>query len=221
MDVPVIAASAALSWALWLALGTINGRTRSLQLTIQAAVLMALASLVVLLITVGNSVDYWQQVLEAVYADLAEQGVMVEADVSLQAAMMNGLIIAGSFFGSVLSLLLGASWASAVSKGDFARQFRELRLGYVIGGLAAAAGMASLAGVINSGAVLIFGAAFMFQGMSVVAWWSAKMTWPKGWWIGLCILPILIPNLLVVGLILFATVGFVDNWYSLRRQLAE
>jgi hypothetical protein len=34
----------------------------------------------------------------------------------------------------------------------------------------------------------------------------------------LCILPVLIPNLLIAGLLLFATLGFVDNWYSLRRS---
>ena len=220
MHVPVVAGSAALSWSVWLLLGAINGRSGSLQLAIQAAVLLALAGLVILLVTVGDGVVYWQQVLDAVYQDLAEQGVKVEANVAQQAGLMNGLIVAGSFLGSILALLLGSFWASKITNGDFSRQFRELRLGYVIGGLAALAGIAALAGLANGGAVLIFGAAFMFQGIGVVAWWSGSMGWPRGWWIGLCILPILIPNLLILGLMLFATIGFIDNWYSLRRKLA-
>jgi UDP-N-acetylmuramyl pentapeptide phosphotransferase/UDP-N-acetylglucosamine-1-phosphate transferase len=36
----------------------------------------------------------------------------------------------------------------------------------------------------------------------------------------LCILLLLIPNLLIVGLLVFATIGFIDNWYSLRRKPA-
>ena len=68
-----------------------------------------------------------------------------------------------------------------------------------------------------SGALLIFGAAFMFQGMAVVAWWAHGLGWPKGWWIGLCIPPILLPDFLIIEAALLSALGFVDNWYDLRR----
>jgi len=218
MEVSLLAASAAVSWLVWITLGSL-GRG-SLTLAMQAAVMMALLGLVVLLVVVDDPVAYWSAVLDAVYQDLETQGILVEADPLAQAKLMSGLVLAGSLIGSMLALFLGSAWASAVRNGAYATQFRELRLGYVIGGLAAAAGLAELGGLETSGALMIFGAGFMFQGMSVVAWWVNGLGWPRGWWIGLCILPILLPALLMTVLLLFAAIGFIDNWYSLRRKPA-
>jgi hypothetical protein len=223
MNVPLLAVSAAISWLVWVALGAL-GRG-SLALAIQAGVLLALAGLVALLLFVDDPVAYWLTTLESVYQDLVQQGMIAEADIDTadlqaQAEIMSGLVLAGTMMGTILALLLGSSWASAVSNGNYAAQFRELRLGYAIGGLAAVMGLAELFGLGTSGALMIFGAAFMFQGMAVVAWWANQLGWPKGWWIGLCILPLLIIQLLITGLMLFATIGFIDNWYGLRRKQA-
>lgn len=220
MDTQVLAASAAGSWAVLGALGALAGRFGSLQLAVQAGLLLALVALVILLLAGDDVTAYWTEVLESVYGDLAEQGVSIDVDIAAQAALMSGLVIAGSFAGTVVALLLGSSWASALTGGNHAEQFRQLRLGYVVGGLAAIVGLAELLGVETGGALLIFGAAFMFHGMGVVAWWAGVLAWPRGWWIGLCILPLLIPDLLIVGLVVFASIGFIDNWYSLRRKPA-
>ena len=74
--------------------------------------------------------------LRSLYKDLAEQGVKIETDVRAQAALMSGVVVAGSLTGSLLALCLGSSWASALVGGDFPAQFRRLRLGLVIGVLA-------------------------------------------------------------------------------------
>ena len=223
MDVPLVAASAAISWLVWLGLGSL-GRW-SLTLAMQGAVLLALLGLVLLLVVVDDPVTYWATMLETVYQDLTKQGMLaeadlVEADILAQATLMSGLVLTGSLIASTLALLLGSAWASAVRDGNYAQQFRELQLGYVIGGLAAVIGVAELFGLATSGALLIFGAGFMFQGISVVAWWAKNLGWPRGWWIGLCILPVLLPALLIMVLLLFAAIGFIDNWYSLRRKPA-
>jgi hypothetical protein len=221
MDIPSLLASAAMSWLLWLVLGTVVARTGSLALAVQAAVMIALAGLVVLTLAIDDPAAYWTKVLEVLYADLAEQGLKVSANIEQQAQLMSGLIIAGSLMYGLMALLLGSAWASRLSAGNYAQQFAELRLGYVIGGLAALAGVAGLFGFGFDGALLIFGAAFMFHGIAVVAWWSRRRSWPRGWWIGLCILPILLPDLLVVTLALLSALGFVDNWYGLRRAFAS
>jgi len=223
MDVPLLAVSAAISWLVWVVLG---GLARgSLALAMQAALLLALLGLALLLVMVDDPVSYWVRMLESVYQDLVQQGILAEADIvaadlQAQATLMSGLVLAGTMIGSMIALLLGSAWASAVSDGNYAVQFRNLRLGYVIGGLAAAAGLAEIFGIGTSGALLIFGAGFMFQGIAVVAWWAKQLGWPKGWWIGLCILPVLLIELLITGLLLFAAIGFIDNWYSLRRKPA-
>lgn len=220
MNVPLLLSSAAISWLLWLALGTIVARTGSLALAAQVAVLVALAGLVVFNLATNDPVAYWAEVLELLYADLATQGIVVTADIEQQARLMSGAIIAGSLTGGMIVLLLGSAWASRVLDGNFGQQFTELRLGYVIGGLAALAGVAGLFGLGLDGALLIFGVAFMFHGIAVVAWWSRRRGWPGGWWIGLCILPILLPELLLIEVALLAMLGFVDNWYGLRSTQA-
>ncbi len=220
MDTVVLAASAGATWLIVGVLGLVAGRFGSLQLAMQAGILLALVALVILWFAGDQVTAYWTEVLETVYGDLAEQGVAIEVDIAAQAALMSGLVIAGSFTGTVLALLLGNSWTSGLRGGNHSGQFRQLRLGYVIGGLAAVAGLAEVLGVETGGVLLIFGAAFMFHGMAVAAWWAGVLAWPRGWWIGLCILPLLIPDLLIVGLVVFASIGFIDNWYSLRRKSA-
>lgn len=220
MNVPLLLSSAAISWLLWLVLGTIVARTGSLALATQVAVLVALAGLVVFNLATNDPVAYWTEVLELLYADLATQGIVVTADIEQQARLMSGAIIAGSLTGGMIVLLLGSAWASRVLGGNFGQQFTQLRLGYVIGGLAALAGVAGLLGMGLDGALLIFGVAFMFHGIAVVAWWSRRRGWPRGWWIGLCILPILLPDLLLIEVALLAMLGFVDNWYGLRSTQA-
>ncbi|MCP4001318.1 MAG: hypothetical protein GY727_10455 [Gammaproteobacteria bacterium] len=220
MEAPVLLGSAAISWLLWVVLGTIVVRTGSLALAVQSAVIIALAGLVVFNLVIGDPVAYWGQVLEVLYADLAQQGFEITADIEQQAQLMSGIVIAGSLTGGMIALLLGSAWASHLSNGNYAQQFVELRLGYVIGGLAALAGIAGLFGFGLDGTLLIFGAAFVFHGIAVVAWWSRYRNWPGGWWIGLCILPILLPDFSIFILALLSMLGFVDNWYGLRRAPA-
>jgi low affinity Fe/Cu permease len=220
MDLPVMAVTAGLSWLVWVGLGALQGWSGSLRLTVQVAVVIALAVLVAMLLMLDDATGYWMSVLETLYKDLGEQGVKIETDIRAQAGLMSGVVVAGSLTGSLLALCLGSSWASTVAGGDFGAQFRQLRLGLVIGVLAVLAGLAEWLGLSTSGALLVFGAAFTFQGVAVLAWWADALAWPRSWWIGLCILLILVPNLLIIGLALLSAIGFIDNWYNLRRKTA-
>jgi hypothetical protein len=220
LEVPLLVASAAVSWAIWVGLGTLLARTGSLALAAQVLVLAAIAGLVAFNLMIEDPIVYWSQLLEAFYTDLAGQGLEVTVDIEQQAGLMSGVLLAGSLTGAMLVLLLGSSWASRVLGGNFGQQFRELRLGYVIGGVAALTGIAGLFGLDFNGALLVFGVAFMFHGIAVVAWWAVSRGWPRGWWIGLLILPVLLPELLVIGATLLSAIGFVDKWYGLRRANA-
>jgi len=220
MDLPVLVITAALSWLVWLSLGALQGWSGSLQLTAQVAVVLALAALVLMLLLLDDATAYWMSVLEALYKDFAEQGIKIETDVRAQAGLMSGVVVAGSLTGSLLALCIGNSWASALVGGNFAVQFRQFRLGLVIGMLAVLTGLAEWLGLSTSGALLVFGAAFTFQGAAVLGWWADTLAWPRSWWIGLCILLILVPNFLIIGLALLSAIGFVDNWYNLRRKTA-
>jgi hypothetical protein len=217
-DALVLMMSAGVSWLLWMCLGGVVRTTGSLTLAVQAAVVMTLVGLGLMLTMLDDPVAYWSEFLQTLYA---EYGIDVPAEIDEQAALMSGVVAAGSMTGALISLLLGSSWASAMGSGSYREQFRSLRLGYVLGGLAALTGVAELLGVQLAGLLLVFGAAFMFQGIAVVAWWSNRLRWPRGWWIGLCVLPILSPVFYIVVAMVYATIGFVDNWYGLRIARAD
>ena len=131
---------------------------------------------------------------------------------------MSGALLAFMLNGTLLSLLLGLALASSLGDARLGDSFRALRLGYVIGGLAALTGLLELAGIGLHGALLVFGLAFCWQGVAVVAGWAHRWGWPRSWWVALAIAPLLFLGLLVVELTLLAAIGFVDNWFGLRRQ---
>ena len=221
MEPATLAGSAVLSWAIWIVLGIVAGRSGSLTLTVQATVLLALAGMGLFLLSVGDALAFWLPVLEAWYADLGQQGLVVPVDMEQQAGLMTGALFAFALSGGMLSLLLGLALAGIVTGGPtLAERFRALRLGYVIGGLAAVAGIASLIGLQLNGVLLVFGAAFVYQGAAVLAWWARRLNWPRNWWLAAVIVPLLLVQILVIELALLAALGFVDNWFSLRRQTA-
>lgn len=221
MDTKTLAVTAAVSWAVWAALGCIAGRSGSLTLTAQVAVLLALIGLAAFVLVTGDPLTYWLPVIEAWYAELGSQGLTISADLEAQAQIMSGGLFAFLLTGSLLSVLLGLSWSFGLAGRRISDSFRELRLGYVIGGLAAVVGLLGLTGLQLHGALLVFGAAFAYQGAAVVMWWARERNWPHSWWLALVIPPLLFFGLLIVELALLAAIGFVDNWFSLRRGVAR
>lgn len=218
LDAVVLVGSAALSCLIWVTLGSLAGWSGSITLAAQAAVMLTLVALVLLLAATGDQVVLWSGLLETVYADLQQQGLELTVDIGRQAVLMSSVIAAALLAGSLLSLLIGVVWARGDRTDRPGWQFSELRMGYVIGGLAALAGVAALFGLPLYGVLLVFGVAFVFHGVSVLVWWSRRLSWPRAWWLVLCVLPLLLPNLLVLELALLAALGFVDNWYGLRRS---
>jgi len=217
LDFGLVMGAAALSWLIMAGLGNIVAATRSMTLAIQASVVLALLALLGLELIIGDPVRFWSPILEQAYADLAAQGVDIQVDIASQAKITGAALVAGTLIGTLLSLLLGSAWARAVKPDLAVQPFAELRLGYVIGGLAALSGLGVMFDWSSAGALLVFGTAFMFQGIAVLAWWAGRFNWPAGWWLGLLAVAVLLPQMFVLLIMVLATVGFVDNWYGLRR----
>jgi hypothetical protein len=209
---------AALSWVAIAALGSIVRVTRSLTLAIQVAVMAALLLLVGMEVVWGDSAAFWMPVLEGFYADLAQQGVDVQVDIAAQAEITSAALIAGSLIAALFSLLIGMAWAGEVDGKLNGQSFTDLRLGNAISVLAALVGLMLFIDWPTAGAMLILGTAFMFQGVAVLIWWSRRLGWPGGWGLGLMVVMFLVPQLFLLVTMLLATVGFIDNWYGLRRS---
>lgn len=216
-DPAVLALSAVSTWLVWVGLGSLAGQSGSLALAVQFAVVLVIAAMLGFVLISADPAAFWVSVLEQVYADLERQGFAITADIGEQAQLMTGVVFAAVFGGLVIPLLFGMAWGCKVQGHDFGAQLRALRLGYVIGGLAAIAGLLAVFNLQTYGILLVFGAAFALQGIAVLAWWAGRLKWPRLWWLGLCLIAV-VPTALVLELTLLAAVGFVDNWYGLRRQ---
>ncbi|MDG1462431.1 MAG: hypothetical protein P8R04_02585, partial [Gammaproteobacteria bacterium] len=228
--------SALVSWSIAAVLGGVNYRYRSFTLVVQLAVLLVLAGMLIFMAVVGDTAAFWQQVINKMIDDLpadlmvqltAEflaQGIDVEQVVLLVSQVMTPIVAAALLSSSLIAVLIGSVWASAVRSESFAESYRSLKLGYVIGGFAALLGIASLFGfAAASGMLMVVSMAFLLQGIAVLSCWAEYKHWPGAWWaaviLPLMFMPIMPVPAAVMGFAL-AALGFIDNWYTLRPKTA-
>jgi hypothetical protein len=220
-----LTASAASTWFVALGLGGLTGTYGSLTLPLQAIIVLAVAGLLVFVLTVADTTAFWTDFLNDLTQQMVNFGVeFTEPDALFSLApIMSGMAAASAIASSIAALLLGSWWASGAGSASFREMFLQLRLGYVIGGLAALAGVATLFsfGPLAANLLLILSVGFVFQGLAVVHWQVARRGWP---WTVLLVayLPFAMgAQLAVSALFVLAAVGFVDNWYGLRRTTAD
>ena len=215
---------ASLAWLVGLVLGAIR-RPGSLNLPVQVAVLMGFAGVIVFHGIADDAQAYWAGVLRELTERATAAGMELGPTELLlgAAAWMTGVVAASAVASSVAALLLGSWWASRLGVGEVAGDFRSLRMGRVIGGLALLSVIAWLAGLrgLADDLWFVFGAGFALQGLAVVHWHAARRRWPR-WWSFALYLPMLgLPALAAAELLVLAIVGVVDNAYSLRRATAD
>jgi hypothetical protein len=221
---PVVA-SGVLTWSVAMFVGALTGLYGSLTLTLQALIVVGLLGLAVFVIAVTDPVDFWERVLTDLTGQMTQLGVQFsEPEALLELApMMSGLFAASMVSSSILALLIGAWWAGGAGGPSFREMFVRIRLGYILGAVALLAGIAALLlpGDLAGNALLVLGIGFVFQGLAVVHWLVAVRGLP---WMFL--IPVYLPffmgaTIMVTALFLLATVGFVDNWYGLRKAGAD
>jgi len=219
------AASGVTTWIAAIFVGALTGAYGSLTLTLQALLVLGLLGLAAFMLVTGDPVAFWEPVLTDLTSQMGELGVQFsEPDALLQLApMMSGLLAASIVTSSTLALFMGAWWAAGSGGPPFRAMFVSIRLGYILGGVALLAGIAApfLPGGLAGNMLLVLGVGFVFQGLAVVHWLVGARGLP---W--MLLIPVYLPffmgaSIAVMALFLLATVGFVDNWYGLRRAGAN
>ncbi|RMF96694.1 MAG: hypothetical protein D6727_07440 [Gammaproteobacteria bacterium] len=218
---PVLAGGAALSWGLALVLGATAARYRTLTLPLQLLVLLGTAAVLLAPLLLGDVVAFWAPRLEALARALGEAGIEVgePAAFRLLAPLMTGLVAASAVLSSSIALLLGAWFAARTMGQAFAPWFLQLRMGAVLGILAAAAGIAAglELGWLADALVLVLGTGFALQGLAVLHWQVSVRGWP-GPLLVLVYLPLLLgPVAMALAWMAYAAIGFIDNAFGLRR----
>lgn len=220
----MFALSAGTVWPVAIGMGSLTGQFGTLTLPLQALLVIAAALVVIFSVTVGDTTAYWASALQMMSAEFEAAGIeLASPDVlAIWAPLMTGLVAALAVISVMLALVLGSWWAAAAGGPGLGPMFRKLRLGNIVGGAAAVAGLASIAGAgqLANDLLLVLATGFVLQGLAVVHWYAKARQWPWPFLliVYLPMLPVLAgPGIATTMWFAVAAIGFVDNWFPLRR----
>ncbi len=204
-------------------LAAILVRTRSLTLTLQLSVILAIVAITGIFLVAGNPVDYWLEYLQQVIDELRRSNQFALAELverqKENAGQMTMVAVFANWLVHSASLVLAYKlYRTLPETGQPYGRFRDLNLGKV---LALVAAVASLLGMLTDWfwfehvAFLSFGA-FWLQGFAIVHWLYGNQMIPR---IGLVLaytmlLSVILTLVTVIGLAVF---GYLDAWFRLRR----
>jgi hypothetical protein len=221
-----MAFAALMSWMPAFVLAALLGNWRSLTLTLQVSVIVALAGLLGFYAVLGDPAVFWSSWLADEAATLfREMGLHEQAAalVENQAAIaqqMTVLFVFTIWSLYVFGLLLGyALYQASVDKKSVFGRFCDLNFGRVLALIMAVASIAAvLSGAVwlRNFAFLVF-VVFWIQGLAIVHWLHAEKRFPA---ILLVVVYALIPLLSALPVLSFAVVGYTDAWFGYRTRSA-
>jgi hypothetical protein len=207
-------------------LGVLLKRTGSLNLCFQVAVLGAAAGLVVVHRVLPDPAAVWIEPLRNVVDSMAAAGLKLEggdAMIDLWARTMWGALAALTLALVLGSLLLGCWWQSLLaSPGQFGTEYRQLRLGRVLGLCITVLFVAAFfveSALLASLAWIAF-AALSFQGLAAAHSSKARGQINRGWLAAIYVL-LIVPLSMSVTVVALALWGFADNWRRPRAASAH
>ena len=222
--IPAVGFALALWLPIWI-LAIFLRQSRSLDLTIQLAVLFGLVIVAGIHLQAEDPAAYWTELLEPVRQNLVESGV-VDAVVSEQlmarvSRWMTGAFAATFYFQLLLALFIGRWWQALLyNPGGFGIEFRAIRVQPGVGYLA----LSLLALVLlldqamwPSELLLLLAPLFFLQGVAIAHSLAHAYSAGRAWLIGFYALLVLV---MPYTQILVAALGFLDIWMNLRTRMA-
>jgi hypothetical protein len=203
-----------------LAAGGLIKRAGNFVLAFQAAMLLCLGLVVLMSVLRVDARLFLEPTLRELVA-LLPAGTPAD-EVELVKQRTAGLLLGTLVFLQVVgSVLLGYWWMTvAAGQRRFGHEFRQLRLGRVLGTVATALIASGLVFdvqlVQNLTPLALLG--FLLQGIAVLHAWAHWKRWPPGLMAPLYLL-LLMPGLNVAIVLPISMVGLVDQWFDLRAKL--
>ena len=204
----------------WL-LAVVLRQTISLPLTLAVATLLAIVVMVVFHISVGDTIMWWREVLDKVFAEALDQPGMADMSIMLENTpqFMTALMATAFFISMVASVLLARWWQAVLyNPGGFQEEFHAVRLDKniaIIGGIVViAAAVSAGTGSLVTDLAIIIAVYASVSGLALVHHWVTTTKANKGWLILLyLLLAFVAPQILVF----LAILGFLDAWLDARR----
>ena len=215
-----------LIYSLWvlgppLALGLLLRRTESLSLCLQVAVLAGVAMIVVLHATLGDPEKFWAPFVRDLAGEMQRRGLPMDLAedglVETLARTLWGWVTVLTVLLAMCALFLARWWQSRPERtGSFGTEFQQLRLGVVLGAVAAAAIVASMLSSrpLVADLARLFMGALMIVGLAAAHRFKAAGRLGGPWLWLIYVLLVLAAPITVAAL---AGWGFVDNWLRSQR----
>lgn len=220
VSVASIVVLASVAWVPVLLLAVLLVTTRSLTLTTQVSVILAIAGLLGFHVAVADPVAFWEPVLVAM-GELARQSGLALNTELLNAELMTVSTTLAFWILPTAAMLLGYGlYRKLPGETRSYGQFRDLSFGKVIAVTLAVVSVLAFAidsSVLQGVAAVLF-VAFCVQGVALVHWMHAQEMLPLGVVISMYILLPLLQVLLVTVLAVF---GYMDAWFEFRRRMKK
>ena len=192
--------------------------TRSLTLTMQLSVILAVLAIAGFFIVVSDPAAYWQTYLDEMEQIAQANNLALNTDL-LSPEVMTVSAVLGLWILSIVGLQLGYALYRKLPAEtvDFGR-FRDLNFGRVIaivtGLVVLLAFLVDATWLHNMAFILTF--VFWLQGLAIVHWLRAKGLIPS---VLLVAVYVLLPLLQVLHVAALALIGYTDVWYGFRRRM--
>ena len=208
------------TWVPVVILAMLLMRTRSLALTLQVTVIVAVLAMTGFYVVVADPVAFWQPTLTAMGEFAQQSGLALNSEL-LNAEVMTLSATLAFWMLYVVGLLLGYALFNGLP-GEAGRYgwFRDLSFGRVIALIMA---IASLLALVVSGAWLqniafVLFVVFWIQGLAIVHLMHAQQILPLGAVVAVYVLLPFLQVLLVTGL---GILGYMDAWFDFRRRMKK
>ena len=211
---------ALVAWAPVLVLAVLLVTSRSLTLTTQVSVILAVAGLLGFHVVVADPVAFWEPVLVKM-GELARQSGLELNTELLNAELMTVSTTLAFWILPTAAMLLGYGlYKKLPGETRSYGFFRDLSFGKVIAVALAVVSMLAFAidSAVLQGVAAVLFVAFCVQGVALVHWMHAQEMLPVGVVISMYILLPLLQVLLVTVLAVF---GYMDAWFEFRRRMKK
>jgi hypothetical protein len=208
------------TWLPVLLVAVLMVNSRSLTLTMQVSVILAVMAMLGFYIVVADPVAFWQPYL-TMMAEIVRQNSLELNTELLNAEVMTVSATLALWMLYIAGLLLGYGLYKKLpaETADYGR-FRNLNFGRVIAFTLALVSLLAFLVDVNwlSNLAFVMFVVFWIQGLAIVHWMHAEGLLPLAAVIAVYILLPLLQVLLITALAIF---GYMDAWFDFRRRIKK
>lgn len=224
---PLVAvlSAATIMWLPAMLLGVLLISTRSLTLTLQVSVIVAVSAIIGFYLVAGDLADFWRVILlEFVEVSrqlgMTEQAELLEGQIDAVASQMTTIAALSIWVVQSINCILGyLLYRELPGETVDCGRFSDLSFGRVIASVMAIASIAAVfsEGILIQNIAFVLFLIFWLQGLAVVHWMHGAGKLPV---FAVIAVYVLMPFLNIILLMALAVVGYIDTWFRLRRPRA-